>query len=575
VDIASCPITHVAVFNDRAEVTRLVNFTPSSIGETSLVLSGLTQKADTETIRVNRTSGRCTILEVSFEVHHRVIQPDAEAASKRDGYKSEMKRLQALVAAKKTERARLQQARAHVESYLETLVKESKVGELEQMGKALDFYSDRTGDIDGALAACDKEQAELEASLTAATANCQAAGESLKRTTEQSRDVTVQVDVIDSSEDVVLSVVYIVTNASWSPSYDIRVTSRDNDPAPTLSLTYFALVKHATDEDWKGCNMSLSTATPSKSGVAPTPARKMVRFREVPVMPTAAANFSSTALNMDMPQGEMLVQRRHQQLMPLRQEARHHQRDMIELPASEGEPMPAPDQDTCRAAVADTGAGNTSFVVERKVNIKADNQPHKVTIAVLDLTPRFMYFTTPEQEEKIYMQVRVINNSSYKLLASPKVAVFFNGSFVTTTQIRDTNPGEEINTFLGQDTSVKVEYKKLKAQHSQATGFMSSAQSTKYSFLTAVTNTKKVPVSVKVVGCVPRSQTDNIQVQLDTPKPAEIVDEKDARGDNVTMQNAVTNNIVWVRKVDPGQKVELPLDYTVAWPKDRQIEITS
>jgi len=587
-DISACPISHVAVFSDRAEVTRLVSFTPSGVGEASLVLSGLTQKADTETIRVNRTGGRCSILEVSFEVRHRVVKPDVDAAGKREAHVAEVKRLQGLVSSKKAEHTRLQQARLHLEAYLKTLVTESKVSELEHVGQALDFYGQRAGALDESLAACDREQAELEASLEAATANCRAAGEGLKVKTEASRDVTVQLDVLDAEEELSLSVVYMVCDASWSPSYDLRVSSCDGDAAPSLSLTYFALVKHATGEDWKGCHMSLSTATPSKSGVAPTPARKLVRFHDAGRAPVAVA--PSRRQQRMMPQQAMMGQ---QALMPqqamtnalMGQQAMMQPNMMMQQAAMEVPPQAGnmvdveseeePTPEAKQTAVADTGAGNVSFAVERKVSINADNQPHKVTIAVLDLKPRFMYFTTPEQEEKVYMQVRVMNDSSYKLLASSKVAVFFNGSFVTTTQIGDTNPGEEINTFLGQDTSVKVEYKKLKTQHSQATGFMSHAQSTKYSFLTAVTNTKKVPVSVKVVGCVPRSNTDSIQVQLERPKPEEIVSEKDARGDNVTMQNAVTNNIVWVRKVEPGQKIELPLDYKVAWPKDRQIEIGS
>merc|ERR1712039_1142103 len=98
---------------------------------------------------------------------------------------------------------------------------------------------------------------------------------------------------------------------------------------------------------------------------------------------------------------------------------------------------------------------------------------------------------------------------------------------------------------------VKVEYRKLKAQHSEATGFMSRAQSTKYSFLTTITNTKRVPVSVKAVGCVPLSSSDQIQVQLAQPGSKDIVREQDAKGDNATMQSAVTNNVVWVRKLDP------------------------
>merc|ERR1719325_423480 len=100
------------------------------------------------------------------------------------------------------------------------------------MGRALDFYGQRTADIDKDLAICEQEQKELEASLEAAMANCDIAGEALSQRTKESRDVTVQVDVISTSAEVALNVVYIVSNASWSPSYDLRVTSPDGESAP-------------------------------------------------------------------------------------------------------------------------------------------------------------------------------------------------------------------------------------------------------------------------------------------------------------------------------------------------------
>lgn len=55
----------------------------------------------------------------------------------------------------------------------------------------------------------------------------------------------------------------MVSGASWTPSYDIRVDTSSS--IAELALSYFGLVINSSGEDWDGCSLALSTAKPSKA----------------------------------------------------------------------------------------------------------------------------------------------------------------------------------------------------------------------------------------------------------------------------------------------------------------------
>jgi hypothetical protein len=77
------------------------------------------------------------------------------------------------------------------------------------------------------------------------------------------------------------------------------------------------------------------------------------------------------------------------------------------------------------------------------------------------MQPQLQYFATPSLESKAYIQARAENNSPFPFLEADRVAIFFDGSFVTTTQLKETFPGEEINVFLGSDAGVKVTWQQV------------------------------------------------------------------------------------------------------------------
>lgn len=51
---------------------------------------------------------------------------------------------------------------------------------------------------------------------------------------------------VSETAEIQLLVSYVVSNASWSPKYDVRVSSADR----TMQVSYFGIVQQNTGEDW-------------------------------------------------------------------------------------------------------------------------------------------------------------------------------------------------------------------------------------------------------------------------------------------------------------------------------------
>ncbi len=74
--------------------------------------------------------------------------------------------------------------------------------------------------------------------------------------------VTVKSDVATRAN---FSLSYLVSNAGWDPSYDLRVDDIKNP----LQLVYKASVYQSTGEDWDKIQLNISTGNPRESSQAP------------------------------------------------------------------------------------------------------------------------------------------------------------------------------------------------------------------------------------------------------------------------------------------------------------------
>uniref|UniRef100_A0A7S2SQQ5 Protein F37C4.5 n=1 Tax=Rhizochromulina marina TaxID=1034831 RepID=A0A7S2SQQ5_9STRA len=643
-ELEECLVSDVQVFLDRAEVTRVIEFTPLSAGAHTLVVKGLTDKADTDSIRVKGFQDKepraasaeaaeegseqpvdappppgagpargqeCVILEVSFDVHFRPVE-DGEP-----GKEGELRSKIKEIAAKKQELddalRRVKQQDGLVQDYLKSMLVSTAsptagpgasqakapppVGtDLDTVKQLLAFHSDTAS-------SADNRSRELQEELRGVASELDAARASLEEVAWQrtqrsrpiaSRDVTIAVNIPTDplpGQTIKLRLTYLVKGASWVPTYDIRTSLGAKGEAANMSLTYFGVVQQSTGEDWRNAFISLSTASPASGGSPPMPPTRQVQWaysarpelqQQQRHVRRGSQRRESRMTNVAMPQ---------QAMMPLQRELSIDALEAFGNATSGGDRGGDSDDEeeadmsfaTMATAGVSAGAGGSAtFHIDRKSTIASNNKEHKVTVAIIDLTPDIRHFCTPELEERAYIQARATNSSPYPLLESNRVSIFFDGNFITTTTIKHTSPGETITVFLGVDSQVKVEHRLVtKSENTGQDGgvFRRQQQSQQlFEYRTILHNTKlDRAIDITIVQLLPRSTTDKIVVELLKPPRREVPVTGEASGNSAgegelqsgsVMQNKITNNVVFDKNIAPKGKIEIPFSFSVQWPHD-------
>lgn len=277
------------VFTDRAEVTRRVEFEPEHVGQHEIWIQGLTSYLNQDSVRV-KGLGVCEILEVSFDIHY--ISPDGEEESKEeDSRKGAIRdveeKIKGLVEEREEEESGIVRNRRQLDlldTYADGMmapqppgassdgssssgppVASMKGGDLEYLQNVLSFYDERKEGLDRSIRQALHRVTEINKETNNLTNEFNKLQGTGPKSNAPSRDVTVILDVQDPTEAIELELTYLVSCASWVPSYDVRISSDDN----SMSLTYFGMVQQSTGEDWSVCDVSLSTATPSLGGTPP------------------------------------------------------------------------------------------------------------------------------------------------------------------------------------------------------------------------------------------------------------------------------------------------------------------
>ena len=435
---------------------------------------------------------------------------------------------------------------------------------------------------------------------------------------EKTRNVTILVNVkppLSSNDPLELLLSYVVSNATWSPSYDLRIDTIRN----VMDLTYFAEVTQKSGEDWMDCNVCLSTSNPA-IGSSPPP------------LPTRTVDWSYNCSPVDqLIRGRGKKNKRSVGSNSVNRKSGSLQRNEYHSDSSDDEvasvamieeqlkpyeasvPTAPPLPQSSDLGVSGNDAGSTTFVIPRKVTIASDDKPHKVTVTNASFSPQMVHYVSASLSAFVYLQAKTQNTSPYPLLPSNKVAVFLDGNFMATSSLKQTSPGEYFNVFLGVDPSVKVQYMPCRTVQ-YVKGWLSGTEVKKYFYSTIVHNTKQRPVRIIIAEVYPRSADEKIAIELLDPPPSSltkasseagpILDEQDviaaldgfesggggvpeppagAQGgppratqtwprDFVT-QNKFTNNIVWLKTLQPGEKTEVKFSYRVTWPQGQSIGI--
>lgn len=514
------PIVAVTVFPDRARVTRRGRLRLPA-GEVRVVLDRLPLVLQADSVRVSG-SGPATVLGVDVNRRHLPRTTDEAALELEEQLRQARAQLAAIEDDDAVAAERLEffsgLARRATRTYATALA-------------AGDSDPTRAAELASALAsqqATVREErralAERQDRIREQIAAYERGLEARRRQREPDRlaaTVPLLVNVPEGeSVDIELEVSYVVSDAGWRSTYDVRLE------AEALTLTWFGLVTQRTAEDWPECDLRLSTARPSGAVAVPELDPWFLdRFRPMPVPPPVPRGRSMMPMSFGgrdapAPSADALVE---------------------EMAAIVAAPM------TEAVATVEQGVTAATYQPVRPVAVPADGGAHRATVTTVEMEAALDYVTAPVRAAEAHLRATVTNTSSHTLLPGP-ASVFHSGDFVGTTALDVWAPGEELELALGVDDRVRVERELVR--RSAAKAVLGSTRRREAEHKITISNHTPGSARVTVLDQIPVSRDDGIVVkeQWVDPEPVERTD---------------LGLLTWRLELEPGESKEIHLGIRV------------
>ncbi|MCP5050932.1 MAG: mucoidy inhibitor MuiA family protein, partial [bacterium] len=426
--------------------------------------------------------------------------------------------------------------------------------------------------------------------------------------------VLVEMDV-KRAGNLTVSLSYLVPGASWSAGYDLRIFSGQAKD----TLTYSAIVKQETGEDWENVHLTLSSANPMEGTAIPNLEPVFINIlandkgiimgtivmgdgEELPgvTVTISGSNMISrrTVSNEDgkyqftnLEAGSYNLTAKLEgfnsyRLRSIRVFKRKARRiDMMLSMASLQEEVTITD-DGRKSTVMDISPGNlnllppeklidiltettemtrgllsTTYKVKHLNTIASSKEGKKVTVANAEVKVDRDYIAIPFLSSNTFVETKVENTLDSPLRAGP-ISVFLDGSFVNTSYIRFLNPGESFDVPLGIDKGILVERKPV-GDESEIRGFFKKKSRIPLGYKITVKNLKHTQVSVKLRDLIPVSRGRKVKVRViqmnpDPEKPGKIDKDK--------------GFLTWRLRLKPGEEKVITVKYLITHPKGTSLQ---
>jgi uncharacterized protein (TIGR02231 family) len=504
-------IKHVTVFPDRAQVEHetSVSLLP---GKSVLKLSGLSPYIDEQSIQV-KGYGEFTILSVN---HQNNYLQNLEDSPEVKNIRSQIEDLQTKLEDENAAINILKEKEAFLIANKALLIKETSIT-AEQFKNILDLY---TANMDQITMTTLKKQRLIKDYNRQIAALQQQITNKLGKQQLPSGEILVSV-TSDKQLTGKFTFSYIVTNAGWYPSYDIRVDDIKNP----VTIFYKANVYQNSGTDWNDVKLSFSNATPWVSGNIPVIYPWFIDFyyaQTLKIRGYASMPNEAPAAMERAPMNKVSV------------------KDEIEA---------AP-------VVVEKQVGETTIVFDLGIpySIASDGKIQTVEIQRLTAPSDYKYVTTPKLSQKAYLTANIMDWSKLSLQTG-EATLYFENSFVGKSSLDVNQLKDTLTISLGTDNSILVKREKRKDFTSKKV--LGANKTDTYSFLLTVRNNKSTPVLITINDQIPVSSNSSINVD-----PIELSGGK---------LNQQTGEIKWDLSMKPQENKQLVFTYSVKYPKDKVI----
>lgn len=428
-----------------------------------------------------------------------------------------------------------------------------------------------------------------------------------------SGEILVKVNAKNSTQTN-LEISYLVNNASWFPSYDIRAKSI-NDP---IELIYKANVRQDTKEDWKNVKLRFSSSDPNKTGVAPELKTYFLSYNTLPPVYNRATgivhgkvydgttqetlpgvnvqvegttigavtnvdgNYSITIPNNAgnlvfsyigyvterLPVSNSII---NVQLVPDVTSLEEivvigygtQKKNATEALQGKVSGLQVQNNDNIKIRGASSMAvplqmiekqTTVDFEIKIPYTVLSNNKSYSVDMEVYNLPANYQYFSVPKIDKDAFLIANIVEWEKYNLLEG-EANIFFEDTYVGKSLLDVRYASDTLKISLGRDKNVSVTREKAKEFTSKQ--FIGNKKEETRDWLTTVRNNKSQKINMLIIDQVPISTIEEIEVEV----------QKTSGG----IHNTETGEIKWEFTLEPKEKKEFELKYSTKYPKHQNL----
>ncbi len=512
--IIKAPISRVTVFPDRAQIFHETS-ADIPVGTTIFKLGGLSPYIDAQSIQV-KGYGEFTIIAVN---HQNNYLENLEELPEIKSIRNQIEALQLKIEDEKAAITVLKEKEAFLVANRGILVTKETSFSTDQLKSVMDLYTSNMDQVTMTVLKKNRLIKDYEKQIAALQKQIS------DRTGKQqlpSGEISVSVS---SAKPVAgrFSFSYVVSNAGWYPSYDIRV----DDISLPVNILYKANVFQSTGTEWKDVKLSFSNASPWIAGDVPQLNPWFIDYytpplQEIVVRGAGSVRKSDATVIMEMDAKENAAIKK-----------------LEAVPLTVGKQV---------------GETTVTFDVEIPYSIASDGKIQTIEIQRTASPADYKYITIPKLSPFAYLTGE-ITNWAEQSLQSGEATLYFENSYVGQSYLNVNQLSDSLLISLGTDNSILVKREKQKDFTSKRV--LGSNKTEVYSFLTTIRNNKPGTIKITLYDQIPISSNSGITVEA-----------TELTGGKLNSGNGL---IKWELDIKPQETRRIILTYSVKYPKERTV----
>ena len=500
-------IDEAKVFLNGAQITRIGNLTLSK-GDNKIVLTNLPNDLDPKTVTV-KGQGDFIIQTVNTSINY---LSNYENDPKYQVLKDSLKLLQ----------NKLDQNNAYLLVYAdeEAMIKANKAIGGTQNGtvvaeliKAADFFHNRLLEIKTKSLELSYQNRDLQLIINKIQ-NQLSEYENITKRPVGEISINIYADKATTGK---INVTYFTNYASWIPNYDIRFTDL-NKP---ITLLLKGQINQNTGENWQNTKIILSSSNPTISQQKP--------------------QLFPWYLRVYTPRNYLERGNKLQTTEVLLMEDKDY----------EYTKSPAP---TMMATSSETPI-SMEYTLEARIDVPT-NQEKLVNIQSYEMPAKYLYYTAPKVDPDAFLIANIYDWGKNYFL-NGEANIYYENSFVGTTNISSYQVEDTMQISLGRDKSVIVKRDVIKDSTSKQ--IIGSKVKYNRAFEMTVRNNKKYPIEIIIEDQLPISQQKEIEVT-------------DIEVGNGKI-DPDTKIVTWRYTIQPNATVKTTIKYVVKSPKELNLAL--